>query len=183
MPVESEIIEKILAGETNYFEKLLDIYQRRILAYCLKMLNFHQQDAEDVTAQVFVNVYINLASYNKNQKFSSWIYRIAHNEAVNFIKKRSKTWTIELSDFLPIFSPAKETIIDSETLNSILNQLKQDDKEILILFYLQELSLQEISDVLKLSENTIAKRLSRARTRAKEKINNKEEGKEKAKKL
>jgi RNA polymerase sigma-70 factor (ECF subfamily) len=131
-------------------------------------INFHQEDAEDVAMQVFTKVYLNLASYNSKQKFSSWIYRIAHNETVNFIKKNSRQWTVELTDFLPVFSQPKEDYFNSQILDKVLNNLKSNDKEILILFYLQELSLQEIGDVLKLTENSVAQRLRRARNRAKD---------------
>lgn len=168
MPPNKDLIDKILQGQSDLFSQIVDEYHRQILVYCLKMLNFHQQDAEDVTMQVFSKVYINLASYNPKHKFSSWIYRIAHNEAVNFIKKNSRQWTVELSDFLPVFSQPKEDYFNSQILDKVLNCLKPSDKEVLILFYLQELSLQEIGDVLKLTENSVAQRLRRARNRAKQ---------------
>jgi RNA polymerase sigma-70 factor (ECF subfamily) len=168
MPPNKNLIDKILHGESDLFAQIVDEYDRQILVYCLKMLNFHQEDAEDVAMQVFTKVYLNLASYNSKQKFSSWIYRIAHNETVNFIKKNSRQWTVELTDFLPVFSQPKEDYFNSQILDKVLNNLKSNDKEILILFYLQELSLQEIGDVLKLTENSVAQRLRRARNRAKD---------------
>ena len=168
MPPNKNLIDKILHGESDLFAQIVDEYHRQILVYCLKMLNFHQEDAEDVAMLVFTKVYLNLASYNSKQKFSSWIYRIAHNETVNFIKKNSRQWTMELTDFLPVFSQPKEDYFNSQILDKVLNNLKSNDKEILILFYLQELSLQEIGDVLKLTENSVAQRLRRARNRAKD---------------
>jgi RNA polymerase sigma-70 factor, ECF subfamily len=166
MSPSQELIDEILAGETDLFAQIVDSYHRQILVYCLRMLNFHQENAQDVTMQVFTKVYLNLASYNSNQKFNSWIYRIAHNEAVNFIKKNSRQWTVELTDFIPVFTGTNDNQFDSKVLEDILTKLKPDDRDILVLFYLQELSLKEIGDVLKLTDNTVAQRLRRARKRA-----------------
>jgi RNA polymerase sigma-70 factor (ECF subfamily) len=53
------------------------------------MLNFHNQDSEDLISEVFIKAHLNLASYNSKYKFSSWLYHIAHNEAINFLKKKT----------------------------------------------------------------------------------------------
>ncbi len=168
-----EIIQKVLNGYSEFYEEILNKYQAKIMVYCLKMLNYQVQDSEDITSEVFVKAYLNLADYNPNFKFSSWLYRIAHNEAVNFIKKNSKIWTLELRDFLEIpIDDKTENIFKKEAIEKILNKLKPEDREILILFYLQELSLKEIGDILKLTTNTVAKKLSRSRLKAKEIIKN-----------
>lgn len=164
---DSELIQRILQGETDLFAEIVQAYEKPIFNYCLKMLNFHQQDAEDVTIQVFSKAYLNLASYNSKYKFSSWLYRIAHNEAINFLKKKTREWSLELSDLWPMFTELKEESFNREILDRVLHDLKSKDREVLILFYLQELSLQEISDILKISENSVAQRLKRARERAK----------------
>ncbi len=164
---DTEIIDKIIKGDKDSFSLLLDRYQRQILAYTARLLNFHQEDAEDITSQTFVKCYINLAGYNPKLKFSSWLYRIAHNEAVNLIKKKSKQFTADLEkiEVAGDFDPDKPS---REDLEKILAKLKLDDRNILALFYLEEKSIKEIAEILKTSEGSIKTRLNRARNRAKE---------------
>lgn len=167
---DQELVELILEGEKDYFEELLSRYQRQIFVYLLRLLNFHQEDSEDVLSNTFLKVYINLASYNSKMRFSSWIYRIAHNEAVNYIKKKSKNFTsdiekVEIGFEIDFDKPKKDD------LEKVLNKLKPDDKNILILFYLEERTVREISDILKISESNVKVRLNRARNRAKKIVN------------
>lgn len=166
---EGELIKKILSGEVNLFEKIVDKYERRIFAYLLRLLNFHQQDAEDITSQTFIKAYINLASYNTKLSFSAWIYRIAHNEAVNLIHKKSKSF-VDNIDNITIGAEFDFDKPNKNDLEKILNSLKADDKNILILFYLEEKTIKEISDILKITEGSVKTRLSRAREKAKKYI-------------
>jgi RNA polymerase sigma-70 factor, ECF subfamily len=165
---DQEIIKSILDGDQSAFAELIQRYQRQILVYCLRLLNFHHEDAEDVVSDTFLKVYVNLAGYNPSLKFSSWLYRIAHNEAVNLIAKKSK---YRLN---PIESEENNlsVTIDFEKPNTadielILSKLAVDDRNVLTLFYLEEKSLKEIGEIMKISDNNVAVKLNRARTRAK----------------
>ena len=166
---DEELIVEILSGKKELFEEVLNRYERQILVYTLRLLNFHQQDGEDATSETFVKAYLNLAGFKTSLKFSSWLYRIAHNEAMNIMKKRSKHHFWELSEVIDGFMPATDDWDkpSSEDLEKILAKLKPTDRNLLVLFHLEEKSLREISDILKLSENTIAVKLRRARQRAK----------------
>jgi RNA polymerase sigma-70 factor, ECF subfamily len=163
---DSELVQKILSGNLDLFEEIVNRYERQILVYTKRILNNNQQDAEDTTAETFFKCYKNLASYNSQYKFSSWLYRIAHNNAVNLISSKSKLFYFDINDFWQIPSATKEELpLTKEELEKTLDKLKFDDKNVLVLFYLQEKSLREISDILKISENAVAKRLTRARER------------------
>ncbi len=165
---DHDIVKNILGGDKTAFSELLEIYQRQILAYCARLLSFHQEDAQDATSETFLKVYINLASYNLNLKFSSWIYRIAHNESVNIIAKKSKIYIKPLDDQLDIlFTEIDFDKPRKEDIEKILSQLSVDDRNLLILFYLEEKSLREIGEILKISDNNVAVKLNRARTKAK----------------
>jgi RNA polymerase sigma-70 factor, ECF subfamily len=168
---DSELVQKILKGNLDLFEEIVNRYERQILVYTKRILNNNQQDAEDTTAETFFKCYKNLASYNSQYKFSSWLYRIAHNNAVNLISSKSKLFYFDINDFWQISSATKaELPLNKEELEKILDKLKFDDKNVLVLFYLEEKSLREISDILKISENAVAKRLNRARDRTRKLI-------------
>ena len=184
-----EIVRLILAGNTDLFEKILDSYQQPILIYCTRLLNWHTEDGKDATSSTFVKAYINLASFNPKLQFSSWLYRIAHNEAINKIKQNSKNFALSLDKLLEKngtsdnftdnskvqkqnnFSISKVIIFEENNkridLDNVLGQLKPDDKNILVLFYVQELSLEQIGEILKITTNNAKVRLFRARDKAK----------------
>jgi RNA polymerase sigma factor (sigma-70 family) len=174
---DAEIVKKILEGDLTLFEEIVNRYETQILVYTKRILNNNQQDAEDTTAETFFKCYKNLASYNSEYKFSSWLYRIAHNNAVNLIHSKSKLFYIDINDFWQIPTNTKEELpLTKNELDKILDKLRFDDKNVLVLFYLQEKSLREISDILKISENAVAKRLTRARDRARKLISPKLQG-------
>jgi RNA polymerase sigma-70 factor, ECF subfamily len=163
-----ELVEITLDKDTSAFDELVKRYQAPILRYCNRLLNFNQHDSEDATSETFFKAYKYLASYKSEYKFSSWLYRIAHNQAVNIIKKNSGFFTIDIESLFHLKAPSREvnTEITTTELEEILNQLKIDDKNILVLFYMEEKSLREIGDILNLTDNTVAQKLSRARKKA-----------------
>jgi RNA polymerase sigma factor (sigma-70 family) len=163
---DEDLVKLILQGKTECFEVIVDRYERQILAYTARLLNFHQQDAEDVTSETFFRAYRSIASFKSNLKFSSWLYRIAHNTAVNLIKDKSKLFYIDLDDFWFVHSPQKDQKIDTKDLDKILDKLSVTDRSLLVLFHLEEKSLKEIGDIFKLTQNTVAVKLRRARARA-----------------
>jgi RNA polymerase sigma-70 factor (ECF subfamily) len=164
---DEELTQLAIQKVSGAFDELINRWEKPILRYCLRLLNYNQMEAEDATSETFLKAWKNLASYKKEFKFSSWLYRIAHNSAVNIIRSNSKFFSIDLQDFWYIPAPQKqESKLTTEELESVLSKLKETDKNLLVLFHLEEKSLREISDILKLSENTIAVKLKRARERA-----------------
>jgi RNA polymerase sigma-70 factor (ECF subfamily) len=171
---DEELVDLTLKdGQTWAFDELVNRYQPPILRYCMRLLNYNQTDAEDATSEAFLKAYKNLASYKSEFKFSTWLYRIAHNSAVNQIRNNSKFFSIDLQDFWHIPAPsAPEKKLTTDELEQVLAKLSQTDRSLLVLFHLEEKSLREISDIFKLSENTIAVKLKRARERARKLLNN-----------
>jgi len=158
---------------TGAFDEILNRWQAPILRYCLRLLNYDQSDADDATSETFLKAYKNLASYKPEFKFSSWLYRIAHNSAVNQIRHNSKFFSIDLQDFWHIPAPTvADQKLTSGELEQVLSKLKPSDRNLLVLFHLEEKSLREISDILKLTENTVAVKLKRARERARKLLPN-----------
>lgn len=169
---DADLIRLTLEGDKSAFDGIVDRYQDKIYRYLLRLLRFNQHDAEDCTADTFLKVYTNLASYKSKYKFSSWIYRIAHNQGVSLIRKKSKDFSVDMTEHdLSTISIETNEWFKSD-LEKILNLLKTKDKSILTLFYLEEKTLKEISNILKISENAVATRLNRARNRAKKIVSN-----------
>jgi RNA polymerase sigma-70 factor, ECF subfamily len=178
------IITSVINGKKEDFEILVNRYYRQILSYLNRLLNYNQGDAEDVLQETFMNAYINLVTYNPTLSFSSWLYRISHNLAIDLIRKKSKSYNIDTNDavtqnqihsnetFIKEADEKAEVNISTERLESILSRLDIDTRTLLTMFYLQGLSLNEISDIFKTSSNTIAARLKRGREKAQKIIQN-----------
>jgi RNA polymerase sigma-70 factor, ECF subfamily len=176
---DKTVIKSVIGGQKDDFEFLVNKYYRQILVYLCRLLNYDQGDAQDILQETFVKAFVNLVNYNPALSFSSWLYRIAHNLAIDLIRKKSKHYSIDTND--EIFQNhihSNQTVISKldesqnnfaklDRLESILNKLDIETRNILTLFYLQGLSLIEISDILKTTPNTIATRLKRAREKAK----------------
>lgn len=165
---DQELVACVLAGDKESFRYIIERYQRRIHAYIATTIGYHQQDVEDIASGTFIKVYTKLALYNPRLNLSSWIYRIAHNEAINYIKKNKRHIILGLEEFHALSAATldfdKPTKADIE---AVLRLLNQSDRDILIWFYLEELSIREIAEILKTSENSIKSRLSQARKKAK----------------
>lgn len=180
---DKEIILGVIDGKKEDFEILVNRYYRQILSYLSRLLNYNQGDAEDILQETFMNAYVNLVTYNPSLSFSSWLYRIAHNLAIDLIRKKSKSYNIDTNDqitqnqihsddnFIQEADEKAENTISIERLESILSRLDLETRNLLTMFYLQGLSLNEISDIFKTSSNTIAARLKRGREKAQKIIN------------
>ena len=91
-----ELISGALKGKENSFEELVKRYQRPVVGYVYRMLNDYDA-ALDVTQEVFIKVYRSLDRYSSDYKFTTWLYRIAHNAAIDHIRRNSKkTQSLEL---------------------------------------------------------------------------------------
>ena len=176
---EIDIIARAIEGDENAYRSLLNSYKPRIFSYVYRTIrNYH--DAEDITLDTFVRCFKSLKSFDRSKKFSTWIYTIAHNLTIDFLRKNKKNYeniddreieSLEIAD-TKSKRPAEE-YEKQEKLSKIeqaLSQLPAIDREIVILFHKEEKSYQEISEILKIPETTIKTHLHRARLRIKEMV-------------
>jgi RNA polymerase sigma-70 factor (ECF subfamily) len=167
---DEEIARVVQSGDVDVFGVLIKRYEKKMLRYAKKFL-FDYDDAEDIVQEVFLKAYINIQSFDTGRKFSSWLYRIAHNEFINAIKKKKRQ---PLSFFDPdtLFprpvskenadTRAKEREL-SHMLDKCLNKLDAKYREPLILYYFEEMSYREIADVLRVPIATVGIRLQRGK--------------------
>jgi RNA polymerase sigma-70 factor, ECF subfamily len=166
---DEALIELIIKDDQELFGEIVKRYQDKLERYIVRLGSSREQ-SQDIVQDTFIKSFKNLRSFNTKLKFSSWIYRIAHNEAVNLFKKESKYQKFSFSDWLSEVLPSKENIeeevaakIDLEQLKKQLDKLDLKYKEVLILYYLEEKKYVEISKILKIPTSTVGIRLKRAK--------------------
>lgn len=177
---DEEIVQLVQAGDIELFGVLVKRYEEKIMRYARKFLNI-AEDIEDVVQEVFIKAYINIKSFDPDKKFSSWLYRIAHNEFVNALKKYKKRKVFsffELDILLPysvVENADDETDREQvrEMIDKCLDKLAPKYREPIILYYLEELSYKEISDILHIPISTVGIRLKRGREKLKKIMGNK----------
>ncbi|HZJ58046.1 MAG TPA: sigma-70 family RNA polymerase sigma factor [Clostridia bacterium] len=173
MNIESQLIERSVSGDTDAFGELVLLYDKRIYNYCFRMTN-NADDAEDLAQEVFIKVYRNLGSFKGNCKFSTWIYRIAHNTCIdNHRKKRFRLLSLSLQGDekgemdIPDKGPSPEEQIVSREQYGLMKEciarLKPEYKSVIILRDIQNYTYQEISDILEIPLGTVKSNISRAR--------------------
>jgi RNA polymerase sigma-70 factor (ECF subfamily) len=168
-PDERELVRRCRQGDTRAFETLLDRYEKPVYNAAYRMLD-NADDAKDVAQTVFLKVWENLGRYDPSYRFFSWIYRIALNESVNCLKKRSKTDALDREPESTTSGPdiAADEAIRSRQIQSALMNLKPDYRAVIILKHFVDCNYAEISRILDIPEKTVKSRLYSARQLLKE---------------
>ncbi|MCD4760747.1 RNA polymerase sigma factor, partial [bacterium] len=151
----------------------------KLLRYIRRISGLNIEDAEDVLQDVFIKVYQNLNSFDTSLKFSSWIYRITHNQVIsNFRKKQARPQEISgdneliLNNIVSDLDMGRDIDLGyaRENIDKILNSLDIKYREVLVLKFLEEKEYKEISDILKKPMGTVATLLNRAKKQFREKL-------------
>ncbi len=169
---------KLSLKDHQNFRYLVERYEPLLLRYMRRIANVSKEEAEDLLQEIFIKVYKNLNGFDQKLKFSSWIYRIAHNEIVNHAyKRKTRSITTSLSEGEESFLQQGEWIRDisneleseelSGKLQDALMELPDKYREVLILKFFEDKSYREISDILKKPEGTIATLINRAKKKLK----------------
>lgn len=162
---DEELIIRVRTSDKELYSKIVERYEKKLLRYA-DLLIKNKDKAEDIVQQSFIKAYVNLNGFNTNKKFSSWIYRIVHNEAMNIIKKYKKETPLKLDADFKSAENVEEEYLRKELINSAnncLNEMPVIYREPLALQYLEERSYDEISDILHLPIGTVAVRIKRAK--------------------
>ena len=171
---DRDLVATAIRGIEGSFEELVRRYQRPISAYVYRMVGDYES-ALDLTQEIFIKVYGSLRRYRSEFKFSTWIYKIAHNAAVDHLRRNStrEQSLLNTSDGeqyeLPIesgrLSPEQESEREERRseIESIVRALPANYRELIILRHSQDLSYEEIVEVTGLPLGTVKNRLFRAR--------------------
>ncbi|MDT2286628.1 RNA polymerase sigma factor SigW [Paenibacillus larvae] len=181
--VEVRLAKLARKGDRGAFAELVNLYKDKIYHLAYRMLS-NSQEAEDAVQETFLRVYMNLERYDVKQKFSTWIFRIATNLCIDRLRKRKPTYSLDAempdsegNDFYAMLPSKEDTpedqVILSETQEHIrcaINTLPVKYKTIVVLRYLHDMSLQEISDVLNIPVTTVKTRVHRGREYLRQKL-------------
>lgn len=169
---DEKIVEIVREEDNEKYAIIIERYQKKLSHYLKKFIS-DQDELEDVLQTVFVKAYKNLYDFDTKRKFSSWIYRIAHNEAVNFLKRHSKKG-INLDEVeykiidkkIDIIRDIDKNIL-KERMKTALNKLEDKYKDPIILYYFEDKNYEEISDILKIPKNTAGTLIHRGKKQLK----------------
>jgi len=177
---EAAIVERVLGGERDAYALLVERYNGSLFRYLVRMIG-QPADAEDLTQEAFLRAYLSLASYDPSYRFSTWLFRIATNLAINRIKAASKIVSLEeMSDRNEqrdeppeLVDPCADGRPDQAVeraervrmIQNCLQELPADYRAVVTLRHIAELSYNEIADSIGLPLNTVRTRLHRGRER------------------
>lgn len=165
---DEKLIELVRSQDQELYSEIVTRYQEKLLRYANYLIQ-ERDKSQDVVQEAFIKAFINLQGFNTKKKFSSWIYRITHNEAINHIKKHQKEITLDVSNWLKDKkdkSNIEEDFQRKELQKVIASSLKEMPiiyREPLVLFFLEEKSYNEISDILRIPIGTLSTRINRAK--------------------
>lgn len=168
-----EELAKFSVSNTDLFGELIKRYDSILFRYVMRRSHATKEDAEDIVQNSFIKMYRNINDFDTTLRFSSWAYRITHNELIDWYRKqKSKPQFIVSQDDEDIFANIagdmniEKEAIQQETkkeIESIIKTLDSKYQEIIFLRFFEEKSYEEIADILQIPPGTVAIRLSRAR--------------------
>lgn len=157
----------------NEFGKIVDKYEESINRYIRRISNFPEEELKEILQEIFIKVWINLNEFDQNLKFSSWIYRIAHNEIISSYRKkvaRGDDKKISIDENLFQIKDENSDLIKeinnkltAQIIREHLNKMEQKYKEVLILKYFEDKSYEEISQILKIPSSTVGTLINRGK--------------------
>ena len=178
-PSDQALVAEALARPHAY-GALVERYTPRLLRYARRLGCRSEQDARDVLQETFLKAYLNLRSYDADLAFSSWMYRICHNETISWFRKQrirpqpatsdEELFALEsLADSRDLLDGI-EQVLHRDHLEAALAQLSSDYREVIVLKYFEEKSYEEIADILRKPPGTIATLINRAKKQLRERL-------------
>lgn len=166
---DEELVERVIAGDTNLFAEVVERYQQPLHRYAMTLVH-DTQVAQDIVQEALIKAYTNLRGFNTKRKFSSWVYRITHNQAMDYFRTQRRFTSLE---DLPavVQSLVSRTDVEAsfdeqllrEKIEDVIDRLPVQYRSVVVLYYLEHKKYSEIGDVLKVPEGTVATWLRRAK--------------------
>ena len=175
-----EELVKLTLADQEYFLCIIKKYHDKLMRYVRRISGVGPEEAEDVLQEVFLKTYRNLNDFDAGLKFSSWIYRIAHNQVISDFRKRqarpqisSDLNEIALDNLAADLDIAREIDgkFQQEQIGQVMRGLKDKYKQVLILKFFEEKSYQEISDIIKKPIGTVGSLLNKAKADLRNELN------------
>ncbi|PFA68693.1 RNA polymerase sigma factor SigW [Bacillus sp. AFS015802] len=169
-------IKQVLKGDQNAFAELVELYKDKVFQICYRMLG-NRHEAEDIAQEAFIRAYVNIETFNQKRKFSTWLFRIATNLCIDRIRKKKPDYFLDAevagTEGLTMYSQVAadvqlpedevENMELQETIHKEISKLPEKYRSVIVLKYIEELPLQEISEILDLPLGTVKTRVHRGR--------------------
>jgi RNA polymerase sigma factor (sigma-70 family) len=174
---EKKLIKRLQSCDHSAYQELVDQYGRYIYSICMNILK-KPEEAEEAMQDVFMKVINNISTYNHQSGFKTWLYTIAFRTAIDL--KRKRKYHDDISNYYDIQSnqSSADGIYESEKkmlVAKLLKQLDPESERIVKMFYLEELCIKEVAEIMGLQENNIKIKLHRARKKLLESYQNHQE--------
>lgn len=171
------LIDRCLAGDSRAFNDLINRYKRQVFSLIFRLVH-NQSDAEDIAQETFIKAYKSFASYDPSYPFLTWLFKIAHNSAIDFLRAQKpdslsihdEENPLDIEDTQISLEERIEAASQQELIDRVLGTLPPLYREVLVLRHQQELSYEEISQSLDIPVGTVKIRLFRARDIMKQKL-------------
>lgn len=165
------LLTQIAAGDQQAFSQLYLRYQSKLVRYCARVLKDDVAQAADIVDEAMFDIWRSAGNFAGRSKPSTWIYSIARNKLISWLRKTSEV-TLEDESILdalidPAATPAEELAMDDmqQQLLRLMDQLTDEHREVLKLTYFEDKSVKEVAELLGISENTVKTRMFYARKR------------------
>ncbi|WP_462412612.1 RNA polymerase sigma factor SigW [Neobacillus sp. Marseille-QA0830] len=169
-------IKQVIKGDHDAFGDIVELYKNSIFQLCFRMLG-NRHEAEDIAQEAFIRAFVNIKSFNQDLKFTTWLYRIATNLCIDRLRKKKPDYYLDaevagtegltMYSQIPSGTPLPETEVESlelqETVHNEILKLPEKYRSAIVLKYIEDLSLNEISEILELPLGTVKTRIHRGR--------------------
>lgn len=163
-------IERIKKGDTECFACLVDKYSRQVFSLVVRIVR-NREDAEELTQDVFIKTFRTLSSFKGDSSFSTWIYRIAYNTAISATRKKQYEYlSLEDDAFTNLSEDAVSDALGHSSneeqlarLDKAMELLPPDERALILLFYLEEKTVENVASISGLSESNVKTKLHRIR--------------------
>lgn len=180
MPAEQQdiiLVQKCIQGDARAFNELMNRYKRQVYSLILRIVH-NPADAEDLAQDTFIKAYRNLAAFDPQYPLLTWLFKIAHNTSIDHLRScKGSTVTIddeenpiELEDTAPSLEEKMERESEKALIERMVATVPDPYREVLVLRHQQELSYEEIAEVMQIPVGTVKVRLFRGREILKNKL-------------
>lgn len=180
-----EKIKQVKKGDQSAYEDVVNFFQHRIFQHCYRMIG-NAHEAEELAQEAFIRAYVNIHSFDDERKFSTWLYRIATNVTIDRLRKRKPSYSLDAEiaqvEGLNMYAnlPSEDRLPEEELEGLELKQYIHNEisalspiyKSIIILRYIEDFSLKEISAILDIPLGTVKTRIHRGREALRKKLRN-----------